>query len=128
MKSERKKKKDENGGLHITALPSYLEGKSNINKTENLQQNQSQFFCQVQKQQSINLQAFPRCVPEIARFLESWVKIKFGVSLVPATQEFCESSSANKFVHDEHACAHTHTQSVQGLLQTVCMQACTLNH
>ena len=39
----------------MTALPSYLEGKPNINKTENLQQNQSQFFCQVQKQQSINL-------------------------------------------------------------------------
>lgn len=50
--------------LHITELPSYLEGKPNINKTENLQQNQSHFFCQVQKQQYINLQAFP---PECSR-------------------------------------------------------------
>lgn len=49
--------------LHITELLSYLEGKSNINKTENLQQNQSQFFCQVQKQQYISLQAYPRCIP-----------------------------------------------------------------
>ena len=39
----REKKKDENGGLHITELPSYLEGKPNINKTENLQQNQANF-------------------------------------------------------------------------------------
>lgn len=30
--------------LHITELPSYLEGKPNINKEENLQQNQSPFF------------------------------------------------------------------------------------
>lgn len=67
--------------LHITELPSYLEGKPNINKTENLQQNQSQFFCQVQKQRYINLQAFPRCVPEIAVFLRSWVEIEFGVNL-----------------------------------------------
>lgn len=66
--------------LHITELPSYLNGKTNINKTENLQQNQSRFFCQVQKQQYINLQAFPRCVPEIAEFLKSWVDIKFGVN------------------------------------------------
>lgn len=35
--------------LRITELLSYLEEKPNINKTENLQQNQSQFFCQVQK-------------------------------------------------------------------------------
>lgn len=45
--------------LHITELPSYLEGKPNINKTEILQQKQSQFFCQVQEQQYINPQAFP---------------------------------------------------------------------
>lgn len=45
--------------LHITELPSYLEGKPNINKTENLQQNQSPLFCPAQKQY-INLQAHPR--------------------------------------------------------------------
>lgn len=66
--------------LHITELPSYLEGKPKTNETENLQQNQSQFFCQVQKQQYINLQAFPRCVAEIAMFLRSWVEIRFGVN------------------------------------------------
>lgn len=32
------------GVLHIAELPSYLEGKPNINKEENLQQNQSPFF------------------------------------------------------------------------------------
>lgn len=76
--------------LHITELSSYLEGKPNINKTENFQRNQSQFFHRGQKQPSTNLQAFPRCVPEIAVSLRRWMEIKSGKLVpVPHTWESC---------------------------------------
>lgn len=65
---------------HITELPSYLEGKPDINKTENLQQNQSHFFCRVQKQQCIHLQMPAQYVPEIAMFLRTWVETTLGVN------------------------------------------------
>ena len=56
------------------------------------------------------------------------MEIKFRVSSVPATQEFCESSSANKFVHDEHVCVHTHTHTqCSGSPTDRPRQVCTLS-
>lgn len=65
--------------LHITELPSYLEGNPTLIKRKASTKSKP-LFLSSSETTVLNLQTFAWYVPEIAVFLRTWLETKFGVS------------------------------------------------